>query len=413
MIHFEKFKLENGLTVIVHTDNSTPFAAFNILYNVGSKHENPNKTGFAHLFEHLMFSGSEHIKNFDTPLQLVGGENNAFTNYDITNYYITLPGQNIETAFWLESDRMFGLNINEKSLATQKSVVIEEFKQNFLNKPYGDAWMQLRDLAYTKHSYKWCTIGKDIEHIEKATLEDVKNFYKKHYAPNNAILCVTGNVDLNNIKELCDKWFKDIPALELEKVKIEPEPKQTSYRELTLEKDVPFDSIYMAFHMCKRTDDKYQTYDLISDILSNGDSSRLFQRLVKDQNLFQNIDAYITGDFDNGLFIITGKLLKEVNIKDAEAAIYKELNDISTICIDEYELNKVKNKIESNLVFSEIGYLNKAINLCLYEALDSAELINTEIEKYRKITAEDILSTSKQVFNKNNCSTIFYLSKNN
>lgn len=411
MIKFDKFTLENGLRVIVHRDETTPMAAVNILYNIGAKDENPERTGFAHLFEHLMFGGSVNIPNYDEPLQMVGGDNNAWTNNDITNYYLTVPKANLETAFWLESDRMLSLAFSEKSLEVQRNVVIEEFKQRYFNQPYGDVWLHLRPLAYKEHPYQWPTIGKSIDHIEKTSLEEVKDFFFHHYAPNNAIMVVTGNVETENVKKLSEKWFGPIKKREIAVRNLPKEPVQNEFRSKKVESNVPFDAIYMAFHMGKRTDDDFYIIDLVSDVLSNGQSSRIFQSLVKEKNLFSSIDAYLTGDFEPGLFLVTGKLVEGVSMEDAEAAIWEELNKMATEKVDEYELQKVKNKVESTLVFSEISYLNKAMNLATNELLGDANDINKEVEKYQKVNVDDILKSSSNLFRKNNCSTLYYHAK--
>jgi len=412
MINFERFSLENGLKVLVHRDTSTPIVAVNILYNVGAKDEQSDKTGFAHLFEHLMFGGSINIPKYDDPLQKVGGENNAFTNNDITNYYLTVPKQNLETAFWLESDRMLDLAFSKKSLEVQRNVVIEEFKQVFLNQPYGDAWLQLRPMAYKVHPYQWSTIGKEISHIENAMMKDVKAFYKKYYNPNNAILVVAGDVSTDEVKEYAEKWFGPIPGGSDFTRSLPQEPKQLRSRSKTLKRDVPVNAIYKAYHMCARADEEYHSTDLLSDLLSNGDSSRLYQELVKNKHLFSEINAFITGDIENGLFIITGKLTEGVDIKDAEKAIEKELEKVQTNSITEKELQKVKNKIESSLIFSEMSILNKAMNLAFYELLGDAQYINTEIDKYLKVQLDDIRTQAKKLFRKSNCSTLYYLANN-
>jgi len=411
MIKFDRFTLSNGLKVIIHKDQTTPFVAVNVLYDVGAKDEDSERTGFAHLFEHLMFGGSVNIPDYDQPLQQAGGENNAFTNNDFTNYYITVPKQNLETAFWLESDRMLSLAFSQKSLTTQKQVVIEEFKQRYLNQPYGDVSLLMRPLAYKKHPYQWSTIGKEISHIEKATLADVKEFFFQHYAPNNASLTVVGNVETNEIKALAEKWFGDIEKRTIKPRKLPKEPKQKEERHLTVKKDVPYTGIYKSYHMCSRTHKDYQTCDLLSDILSNGKSSRLYQRLVKEQNLFSEIDASIEGCTDEGLFYITGKLFEGVAVEIAEKAIETELDKIKKEPISDYELNKVKNKIESSLVFSEIEPLNKAMNLAYFELIGDANLINSEVDKYRSITAEQMQTVARNLFTSSNCSTLYYLSE--
>ncbi|MCB9175121.1 MAG: insulinase family protein [Flavobacteriales bacterium] len=412
MIKFEKFTLNNGLKVIVHQDNTTPIVAFNLLYNVGARDEDENKTGFAHLFEHLMFGGSINIPNFDEPLQFVGGDNNAFTSNDITNYYITLPKNNLETAFWLDSDRMLSLAFTEKSLEVQRQVVIEEFKQNYLNQPYGDVWLLLRPLAYQNHPYKWATIGKEISHIENATMQDVKDFFYKHYLPNNAILSVAGDVDVAEIKKLAEKWFGNIPSGNVPKRALPIEPKQKEERRLSVERDVPANAIYKAYHMCKKTDDDFYATDLLSDVLSLGNSSRLYQALVKEQKLFSEISAYVMGSFDDGLFIINGNLQDNVSFEIAEKAIEHELTKIKETLVQAKELEKVKNKIISTLLFSETSVLNKAMNLAISELLGDANDVNTEEEKYMKVTPEDIKQIANKILVPTNCSTLIYAKKN-
>ncbi len=412
MIEFSKFKLKNNLTVIHHLDKSSPMVCLNILYNVGAKDEDEDKTGFAHLFEHLMFGGSVNIPNYDEPLQLVGGENNAFTTNDITNYYCTVPPDNIETAFWLESDRMLSLAFTNKSLDVQRNVVIEEFKQRYLNQPYGDVWLLLRPLAFTTHPYKWATIGKEISHIENATMADVKAFFKKHYHPANAIMVVAGNIELEKTKELSQKWFEPIQEQIKTNRKLPVEPKQTIERKLTVERDVPTSAIYKAYHMCARTDKEYHTIDLISDILSRGNSSRLYKSLIKDKKLFIDINAYVMGDFDKGLFVVSGKLAEGVSMEDAENGIEEELNKIKNNLVSETELQKCKNKIESTITFSEMDVLTKATNLAISELLGDANLINKEIENYAKVTTNNLKTHANLIFNKNNCSTLYYLSTN-
>ena len=411
MIQFEKYKLKNNLTVIVHQDKSTPMACLNIIYDVGARDENENKTGFAHLFEHLMFGGSVNIPNYDEPLQMVGGENNAFTTNDITNYYCTLPKENIETAFWLESDRMLSLAFDAKSLEVQRSVVIEEFKQRYLNQPYGDVWLLLRPLIYKVHPYKWATIGKEIKHIEDATMADVKAFFKLHYNPSNAVLVVAGDVEFDQVKQLAEKWFEPIDAGVKPKRNLPVEPPQTEYRSLTVERDVPINSIYRAYRMCARTDAEYHTVDILSDLLSRGNSSRLYKNLIKDKQLFSDIHAYVMGDFDKGLFVISGKVNDNVSIEDAEAGIDAEIAKMQNELVDDTELQKCKNKVESTVTYSETDVLNKATNLAISELLGDANLINLEIENYQKVTAKQVQEQAIKLLQKTNCSTLFYLKK--
>jgi zinc protease len=411
MINYEKHTLENGLRVIVHTDRSTPMAAVNIIYNVGSKDENPEKTGFAHLFEHLMFGGSKNIPDYDTPLQKVGGENNAFTSNDITNYYLTLPADNIETGFWLESDRMLMLAFNKKSLETQRNVVIEEYKQRYLNQPYGDAMALLFDLAYKVHPYRWPTIGRDISHIENATMSDVKEFFFKHYAPNNAVLSVTGNVKADQVFSLAEKWFGEILACDVPVKNIPQEPKQINYRELVVERDVPFNSLYLSFHMERKYTPGYYATDLLSDILSNGNSSRLYRNLIVEKGLFSELDAFISGDDDPGLFTISGKLIEGISYETAEKSIWEELDKIKNEQTDGLELQKVINKMEANLIFSETSYLNKAINLAAFELYGDVSMINRQAELYREVTPKKLMDVANDLFVRENCSTLYYRKK--
>lgn len=410
MIEFEKFRLDNGLRVIVHSDTSTPIVALNILYDVGARDEQPDKTGFAHLFEHLMFGGSVNIPDFDGPLQKAGGDNNAYTTNDITNYYLTVPTNNLETGFWLESDRMLSLAFSEKSLEVQRNVVIEEFRQSYLNQPYGDEWLLLRPLAYKVHPYRWSTIGMEISHIENTTMSDVKRFYKSYYCPNNAIMVVAGNVNIDEVKQLCDKWFAGIEAGEVPDRKLPKEPKQEEARTLEVKRDVPYDAIYKAYHVCARRDEDYHAVDLISDILSRGKSSRLFTELVKRKKLFSEIDAYLSGSLDEGLLVIEGKLMKGVKMEAAENAIREEIEKLKSIYVGDEELQKVKNKIESYNTFDEMGVLNKATNLAVFELLGDAADINREVHKYFSVTNEQIMTLAKQILNENNCATLHYYS---
>lgn len=409
MVKFNRFTLDNGLRVIVHEDHTTPMAVLNILYDVGARDEDPDQTGFAHLFEHLMFGGSVNIPQYDEPLQRVGGENNAFTSNDVTNYYITLPAANIETAFWLESDRMLSLAFSEKSLEVQRNVVIEEFKQRYLNQPYGDVWLKLRPLVYKKHPYQWATIGKEIKHIEDARIADVKAFFKKHYNPQNAIMVVGGNITTEQAKQLAEKWFGPIPAGEKYHRNLPKEPVQQEARRETVTAKVPLNDLYMAFHMPGRLEEGYYEMDLISDILSRGNSSRLYRTLVKDKQLFSEIHAYNMGSFDSGMLVIEGKPLKDVSIEAAEAAIWEELEKLKQQIVPADELTKVKNKTESTMVFSEMSLLDKAMNLAQFELLGDADKLNHETDKYLAITAQQIQKQAKEVFRKENCSTLIYL----
>ena len=412
MLQFNRFTLGNGLRVIVHEDASTPMAVVNVMYDVGARDEDPSKTGFAHLFEHLMFGGSINIADFETPLNMAGGENNAYTSNDVTNYYIQLPAENLETALWLESDRMLSLAFSEKSLDVQRKVVSEEFKEHYINKPYGDVWFKLREMAYTKHPYRWMTIGKELSHIENAALTDVQNFFFKHYNPTNAILVVAVNVKTDEVKTLVEKWFGDVPAGEKYVRNIAAEPKQNSPRKLEVKANVPLDALYKCWHMDSRLDHGYYVADIITEVLGGGSSSRLFQRLVKEKQLFSHIECYQFGTIDKGLLAIEGKLVKGVDMKVAEKAIEDELQKLKDEVIPEKELTKVKNKTESAIAFEDMSVMTRANNLAFYELLGDADLFNHDREKYFAVTSEDIVTYSKKIFDENNSNTLYYYSEN-
>ncbi|MDN4166243.1 pitrilysin family protein [Cytophagales bacterium LB-30] len=412
MIQFEEFTLANGLQVFVHEDHSLPMAAVNLLYKVGSRDEREDKTGFAHLFEHLMFGGSKHIPSYDEPLQKVGGENNAFTSPDITNYYITLPSSNLETAFWLESDRMLSLNFDPEVLEVQRKVVIEEFKQRYLNQPYGDVWLKLRPHCYKVHPYRWATIGKDISHIEQATMEDVQSFFFTFYRPNNAILVVAGDVTLDQVKALSEKWFGPIEAGKAYKRNILQEPVQTEARLLEVEANVPLNAFYKAFHMPARGENAYYTADLLSDLLGRGKSSRLYDRLVKRDKVFNSISAFVTGSIDPGLLMINGNLNEGVDFAAAEKAVNEILEEVINQGIEEAELSKVKNQAEASLAFGEVELLNRAMNLAYAAFLGNPDLINQEADIIERITASEIQDMARKILVPSNCCTMYYHAKN-
>ncbi len=409
MINFERHTLDNGMVVLMNMDKTTPLVAFNIMYNVGSKNEEESKTGLAHLFEHLMFSGTNLVPDFDSRTQIVGGENNAFTNADITSFYITLPAQNIETAFWLESDRMVNLVLSEEKFENEKRVVIEEFKETSINVPYGDMWHHLSDLSYTKHPYKWPTIGKKIDHIQNFTLDDIFKYYNDYYHPKNAIISISGNFDKENAINLAEKWFGRISKKGKSDFLFPKEPKQIESKTTIIRDNVPANAIYMAFHMSGRSDENYYSQDLISDILGRGRSSRLYHNLVKEQEIFTDLYAYVTGNIDPGLLIIGGYFSNKTDQKLAVESIHKELDSMKSELVDKYELKKQINKIENQMAFSEIGILNKAINLAQYELLGDANLINRQEDLYEEVTPEDILRESNEILQENNCSKVLYL----
>lgn len=408
MINFSRFVLDNGLKVIHHFDGSTPLAVLNVLYDVGSRDEDPEKTGFAHLFEHLMFGGSVNIEDYDEPLQLVGGENNAFTNNDVTNYYIQLPADNIETAFWLESDRMLSLAFSKKSLDVQRNVVSEEFKQRYLNQPYGDVWLKLRPLAYTQHPYQWDTIGKALSHIENASLKDVKAFFKKYYAPNNAVLVVSGNISFDRTKELCEKWFAPIASQKIPLRALPQEPLQQAARTLRTTSKVPADAFYLAFHGVKRNHESYYTMDLLTNIFGLGESSRLYYALVKEKQYFSNFSCYHTGSFDEGLIIFSGKTMAGVSLATAEAAVWTEIEKLKKEGCKAEELTKVKNKTETSHIYEMMNLLERTIALAFAEVQGNANLVNEELQHFNLVTREQIQTFATLFLTKERSNTMYY-----
>ena len=411
MIQFSRFVLPNGLRVLVHEDNSTPMAVVNVLYDVGARDEDPNRTGFAHLFEHLMFGGSINIPEYDDELQKAGGENNAYTTNDLTNYYCQLPSANIETAFWLESDRMLSLAFSKKSLEVQRKVVCEEFKEHYINRPYGDIWFKMREMAYEQHPYRWMTIGKELKHVEEASLDDVKKFFKKHYTPANAILVVAGNVVTEQVYELAIKWFGDIPAGVKYNRQVPQEQEQQEAKRMDITADVPVDAFLKTWHMPSRLDPAYYVADLITDILGSGASSRLYQSLVKEKQLFTNIDCYHFGSTDAGLICVDGKLVKGVRPEDAELAVQAQLDLLMKEGVSVLELEKVKNKTESTMAFEDMSVMNRAASLAYYELLGDANLMNTELDRYNEVTADQLVELSRKLFEEKNSHTLFYRSK--
>lgn len=413
MIQFEKFTLDNGLKVLFHKDESTPMAVVNVLYDVGAKDESPEQTGFAHLFEHLMFGGSINIPTYDEPLQKAGGENNAYTTNDITNYYLKLPKENLETGFWLESDRMLSLAFDENSLDVQRKVVCEEFKENYINKPYGDVWKYLRELCYKEHPYQWMTIGKELKHIEDAKLQDVKDFFGKHYTPQNAILAVAGNTTLEEVKRLAKKYFEPIPMGNKYERNIPAEPKQKEARRLRVEKDVPVSLVMKAYHIGNRQSPDYYTADIITEVLAGGKSARLYHELVKEQKLFSQVNCYHTGSIENGLLVVLGNTVDGVKPEDAEKAMDAVIQDFVATGVSNEELEKVLNKIENLMVFEDMSLISRANNLAFYELLGDANKLNNEFAQYEAVTAEEIQSYSKELFKKENENVLYYLAKQN
>ena len=410
MIDYQKHKLSNGLTVIVNEDRGTPLVTVNTLYGVGARDEDASRTGFAHLFEHLMFGGTERVPDFDAVVTEAGGENNAFTNNDITNYYITLPARNLETALWLESDRMRGIDLSQRALEVQQSVVTEEYNYRYVNRPYGDVWMQLRPLCYKVHPYRWCTIGSDIRHVQEATLEDVRTFFARYYRPDNAILSVCGNVRADDVFRLAEKWYGDIESgkRRAESGKRIAEPEQREARELRVVREVPSDALYMAYPMCSRVDDDFRAADLVSDILSNGRSSRLYNALVKERQLFTSIDAYVTGDADPGLFVVSGQLTEGTDFAAARAAVEEQLRRLGEEPLEPRELEKVVNKFENTFFVNGYKTADRAAMLCLYEWLGHIEWVNDEPALYRTVTVEDVRRVAARMFRPEHQSVLFY-----
>jgi predicted Zn-dependent peptidase len=408
MIHFKEFTLANGLRCIVHEDHTTPMAVLDVLYDVGSRDEDASHTGFAHLFEHLMFSGSVNIPSYDEPLQRVGGENNAFTSPDVTNYYLTVSAANLETGFWLESDRMLNLAFSENGLEVQRKVVVEEFKQNYLNQPYGDVWLKLRPVAYQHHPYRWATIGKEISHIENAVMDDVRAFFKKHYAPQNAILVVAGAVTVAEAQRLAEKWFGPIPGGPRYERQLPVEPRQTEPRFLEITADVPLNALYKVYHMPGRTADGYYAADLLGDLLGRGKSSRLYQQLVKDQQLFNSVSATATGSLEPGLLVISGKLNTGVTLEAADAAVEQLVAALHHEPVAAEELEKVKNQAEASIVFGEIELLNRAMNLAYSKLMGNANLVNEEGAKLQAVTPTDVQAAAREILRPDNCTTLYY-----
>ena len=411
MIQFKEFSLENGLRVIVHEDPTVQIAVLNVLYDVGSRDEDPDKTGFAHLFEHLMFGGSKNIANYDEPLQKVGGENNAFTNTDITNYYLTVPAPNIETGFWLESDRMLSLSFDPQVLEVQQKVVVEEFKQRYLNQPYGDVWLKLRPLAYQAHPYQWATIGKEISHIENATMDDVRKFFFRYYVPSNAVLVVAGNVTVDQVKRLSEKWFGPITSPALQKRKLPVEAPQHAKRTLGVEADVPASALYKAYHMPGRFSKDFFAVDLMSDVLTRGHSSRLYQKLVKEKEIFTSISSFTMGSIDPGLVVLNGRVKEGINLFDAEAEVNALVDEFIRDGATESELEKVKNQAYSTLEFGEIEVMNRAMNLAFAKLSGDANYVNDEGRLIEAVTTEDIRAAAKNILKEENSSVLYYNAK--
>lgn len=408
MIEYKEWKLSNGLNVVLNVDKNTPLVAVNLMYDVGAKNENANRTGMAHLFEHLMFSGSKNAPNYDQLLQKAGGENNAFTSNDLTNYYVTLPKENLELALWLEADRMCDLNLDQNSLDVQKKVVIEEFKQRYFNQPYGDVWLKLRPLCYKKHPYQWPTIGKSIEQIEAVSLSDAQNFYRQFYSPNNCTLSISGNVSQSTVENLVEQYFGDKPAAEIKRPSYEWESIQSQKRQSTITADVPFDAIYMAFPVEAKNERGYHLADVLTDILSGGSSSRFYYSLVKEQQLFGEISAYLTGETEPGLLVISGKLSEKTSFEQAEKAVWKEIELLITNGLEENELEKVINKKLTAEVYSELQILNKAIKLAFFKNQGILEEVNNTMATFRSLQEKEIIEYAVSHLQESKCNLLHY-----
>lgn len=408
MIDFKKYTLDNGLRLLVHPDASTPMVTVCLTYDVGTRDEDPERTGFAHLFEHLMFGGSKHAPNFDDYIQNAGGENNAMTNQDMTIYYDMLPVENLEVALWLEADRMANLNLTKKALNKERKVVVEEFKETSIEEPYGDIWHHIGPLVYTVHPYSVPTIGKTFKHIEDATLEEVAAFYRKFYCPNNAILSICGKVEAEEVFEKVNKWFGQIPAAAPNLRNLPKEPMQTERRELWVKAAVEAPAIYFVFHAAERMHPDYYLDEILSDVLGDGDASLLFKKMVKELQLFSEVDAYITGTLDTGLFVLEGKLAEGHNFEEAEAAFWNILNILKENPLSEKDLQRQQNRIEHNLEFAEVTSFHKAVSLGYYELLGDANWINEEGARYRSITVEGIQNRAQALFQPHKVSVVYY-----
>ena len=406
-----KATLSNGLRVLHIPVEDSQMVYVNLLYGVGARNEDYEHTGLAHLLEHLMFEGTKAVPSFDEPLESAGGENNAYTNNDVTNYYISLPKQNAELAFWMESDRMCNLTFEKSKVDVQRQVVMEEFKQTTLNKPYGDVSMILRAMAFKKHPYRWSTIGRKLSHISDVPTRVIRSFYKRYYAPNNAVLAVVGNISFEQVKEWSIKWFGDIPAKDMVKPQLPVESRQMRQRRKVVYRNVPADALYVGFHMGGRLDADYYPCDVISDVLSNGYSGRLLLRLVKEQKLFSKIDAFISGSEDAGMFWIYSRVAEGVCIKDAEAALWRELDNLKQELLHEEELEKVRNRFESEYTFRNISGENLSNNIALAELRGDLDSHLREPERYRAVTAEDVRDAARELFRKGNSSVLYYLRK--
>ena len=412
MISYITHTLNNGLSVLLHEDADTPLVTINLLYKVGARNESPSRTGFAHLFEHLMFGGTKAVPDFDRVVNQLGGEANAFTNNDFTNYYLTVPATHLEEALQLEADRMRGPLFTQHALEVQRKVVTEEYNQRYINQPYGDMWLILRPLCYDVHPYRWCTIGADIRHVQEAPLEEVEAFFHRYYNPNNALMAIAGNIHAEKTLKLVERLFGSIAnhseiPVNLDDTLQEPEPIEA--RRQTIYRNVPTAAITKAYLMSDRLNADFYCYDLISDVLSNGQSSRFYNDLVKRQGLFSEVNAYITGDVDKGLFVCNARLCEGINVEVAEAAIDDALQQMVEEAVPQHELQKVVNKYESTFAFSQYKAADRAQSLCYYHMLGHIEWVNSEPSNYYPIRPEDLQRVAAKCFQSHRSRTLVYL----
>ena len=407
MIEIVEHKLPNGLKVVFNRNRSSQLAVVNMAYTVGARNEQPGKTGLAHFLEHLMFTGTFDVPSFDELLQSAGGESNAWTNNDLTNFYDVLPVNNLEVAIALEADRMCGLRLDDKSFESQKSVVVEEFKQRCLNVPYGNQEHLLRDLAYKVHPYRWPTIGQTVDDVQGITKDDVKYYYNNYYVPSGAVLSIVADADADEVLSMVERQFGDIEKTGTDKRPYSPEPEQQESRRLVTRQNVPYRRIVRAYHMGDRLCADYAECDILSDVLSNGRSSRLYRNVLAKGDLVSAIDASITANHDAGILKIQASLLPGVDFDKVEAAIDSEIEQmLDDVTID--EIKKCINKYESNALFSNLTIEERASNMAQCCILGDVNMINTEIDKYQAVTCRSFVESAQKLLRTSNCSTLYY-----
>lgn len=407
-IPFTRHRLSNGLTLIIHQDTTTPLAACNIVYHVGSRDENPEQTGMAHLFEHFMFSGSVHIQNFDTELQKIGAVNNAYTSQDITHYYAILPANNLETLFWLESDRMLSLGFEQEQLDIQKHVVIEEFKENFLNRPFGNLWHHFYHQVYQQYPYRWLPIGEKIEHIESVTMSDVKDFFYRFYRPNNAVLVVSGNVVPEEVIALAEKWFGNIPAGVPIVRNYPKENTQKESRFQLIEDNFPYELLVKGWLMCDRLNPDFYAHDLLSDLLGAGHSSYLYRKFVTEESLFTSLSCHISAVAGPGTFVIMGTPTEGVSLEEADQQLSDYLHNFTFDGNLPHNLQKVKNRVETILLNNEIKIEERSSILAVSETISCIEDYEKEKENYFAVSETKIKELYPKLLDKTKSNTSFY-----